>query len=123
MEELNFKSRIWIEAGDKVLLGPGRVRLLKTIDETGSLSVAAKTVHMSYKKAWDLIDAVNRSAPQPVVTKSTGGKNGGGTILTPYGKELISIYDRANARCWELLSSEDELLAARSGSANNNENG
>ena len=55
-----IKSRIWIEVGNNVLLGEGRVRLLKAIEKTGSLSKAAKSLKMSYKKAWILVDAVNQ---------------------------------------------------------------
>ena len=82
-----IKSRIWIEADDNVLLGEGRVRLLKAIDETGSLSKAAKSMQMSYKKAWTLIDAVNKSSIKPVTITSIGGKGGGGAVLTEYGKK------------------------------------
>ncbi len=80
-----IKSRIWIEADNKILLGEGRVSLLKAIDKTGSLSKAAKSIGMSYKKAWSLIDAVNKRAEQPVTTSSIGGKGGGGAELTDYG--------------------------------------
>lgn len=110
MERLKFKSRIWIESGDNILLGPGRVALLKAISNSGSLSNAARSLDMSYKKAWSLIDAVNKSAPLPVVIKTTGGKNGGGSALTSYGKKLIAQYDRAIAHCWELLDQESEIF-------------
>ena len=91
-----IKSRIWIESDDGMFLGNGRVRLLKAIDETGSLSKAAKSIGMSYKKAWNLIDSVNKHAEQTVVEKSTGGKDGGGTEVTAYGKELIAQFDALN---------------------------
>lgn len=92
-----IKSRIWIESDDGMFLGNGRVKLLKAIDETGSLSKAAKAIGMSYKKAWNLIDSVNKHAQQIVVEKSTGGKDGGGTKVTEYGKELIAQFDALNA--------------------------
>ena len=56
--DYKIKSRIWIETKNNVLLGEGRVQLLKAIEETGSLSKAAKTIKISYKKAWNLIDSV-----------------------------------------------------------------
>ncbi|WP_298474820.1 winged helix-turn-helix domain-containing protein [uncultured Maribacter sp.] len=104
--DYKIKSRIWIEVGGKVLLGEGRVQLLKAIDATGSLSKAAKSLSMSYKKAWELLDAINKAGAALVVIKSTGGKNGGGTVITPYGKELITAYDSVNKNCWEYLDTQ-----------------
>ena len=101
-----IKSRIWIEADDNILLGEGRVALLEAIDETGSLSKAAKTLKMSYKKAWSLIDALNNRAEKPVITTSIGGKGGGGAKLTPYGKALVNAFNSINKNCWEFLDSE-----------------
>ena len=73
-----IKSRIWIESNNKVLIGEGRVNLLRAIGETGSLSKAAKSLDLSYKKAWQLLDSVNKSAKKPVTINSIGGKGGGG---------------------------------------------
>lgn len=101
-----IKSRIWIELDDKVLLGEGRVQLLKAIDETGSLSKAAKSLNMSYKRAWDLIDSVNKSAKKPVTIASKGGKGGGGAKLTPYGKTLITTFETINENCWKFLDGQ-----------------
>ena len=91
-----IKSRIWIESEEGILLGNGRVKLLKEIDATGSLSKAAKNLGMSYKKAWKLIDSVNKHAEQEVVSKSIGGKDGGGTSLTEYGRKLIAHFEKMN---------------------------
>ncbi|WP_452601318.1 winged helix-turn-helix domain-containing protein [Pontimicrobium sp. MEBiC06410] len=104
--EYKIKSRIWIEAGDKVLIGEGRVRLLKAIEETGSLSKGAKAMGMSYKKAWTLLDAVNKSAKKPVIITNVGGKDGGGSTLTPHGKALIDAFDTINKNCWEYLDKQ-----------------
>ncbi len=101
-----IKSRIWIEADGNILLGEGRVSLLKAIDETGSLSKAAKSLGMSYKKAWSLIDAVNSRAEKPVITTSIGGKSGGGTELTSYGKSLVIAFETINENCWKFLDKE-----------------
>lgn len=101
-----IKSRIWIEANGEILLGEGRVSLLKAIDETGSLSKAAKSLGMSYKKAWSLIDAVNSRAKKPVINTSIGGKSGGGTRLTPYGRTLVTAFDSLNKGCWKFLDKQ-----------------
>lgn len=105
-----IKSRIWIEYENHVLLGEGRVQLLKAIGETGSLSKAAKSLNISYKKAWDLIDSVNKSAKQPVTVTSTGGKGGGGAELTQYGKNLILAFDTINQNCWDFLDAQLESI-------------
>ena len=104
--DYKIKSRIWIEFEDKVLLGEGRVHLLKAIEETGSLSKAAESLKISYKKAWDLIDSVNKSAKKPVTITSTGGKGGGGTELSEYGKSLILTFDDINKNCWKFLDEQ-----------------
>ena len=103
-----IKSRIWIEHKDNVLLGQGRVNLLKAIEETGSLSKAAKSLNLSYKKAWRLIDSINKSAKKPVTINSIGGKGGGGSKLTDHGKSLIIAFDRINKNCWEFLDKQLE---------------
>ncbi|MFP2997538.1 winged helix-turn-helix domain-containing protein [Spongiivirga sp. MCCC 1A20706] len=110
MNRYRIRSRIWIESGDKVLLGEGRVILLKAIDEHGSLSQAAKSIHMSYKKAWTLVDAVNKLAKKEVVQKITGGRSGGGASITPYGKKLIDAFDNINQNCWIFLDKELKVL-------------
>jgi len=105
-----IKSRIWIESEDKVLLGPGRVHLLKAIQEMGSLSKAAKSLNISYKKAWQLLDSVNKSAKKPVTINSIGGKGGGGAELTEYGKSLVLVFDEINKDCWEFLDKQLEKI-------------
>ena len=110
MSGYRIRSRIWIETGDNVLIGEGRVKLLKAIDAEGSLSKAAKSIGMSYKKAWTLIDAVNKSAKGAVVTKTVGGQHGGGTVLTPYGMKLIAAFEKINKNCWAYLDQQLKAL-------------
>lgn len=107
-----IKSRIWIEKDGIIFLGEGRIKLLKAINETGSLSKAAKSLNMSYNKAWNLIDSVNKNADKPIVIKNIGGKNGGGTILTPYGKHLIVFFEKINKNCWKYLDKQLEKIYA-----------
>lgn len=105
-----IKSRIWIESDNNVLLGEGRVHLLKAIQETGSLSKAAKSLSISYKKAWQLLDSVNKSAKKPVTINSIGGKGGGGAELTEYGKSLVVAFDEINRNCWQFLDQQLEKI-------------
>src|ERR1700704_1567551 len=64
-------------------IGPGKIALLENIREHGSISAAGRAMDMSYKRAWDLVDEINRICRQAAVERQTGGKNGGGAVLTP----------------------------------------
>ena len=78
-------------------LGDTRVRLLEAIDVHGSISQAARHVPLSYKAAWDAVDAMNNLADQPLVERSAGGRAGGGTLLTDYGRRVIALYRTVEA--------------------------
>ena len=85
-------GRLWVSKSEQSFLGKGRIDLLEQIARTGSITKAAKAMKMSYKAAWDAVDAMNNLAEQPLVERATGGKGGGGTHLTPYARELIITY-------------------------------
>jgi len=88
----SIEGRLWLSKSEHSFLGKGRIELLERIDATGSISKAAKEMKMGYKAAWDALDAMNNLAEEPLVDRSVGGKGGGGTSLTPYGKKLIETY-------------------------------
>ena len=73
-------------------LGPGKVRLLELVGETGSISAAGRAMGMSYRRAWLLGDALNRTFRMLVVEARGGGAGGGGASLTPFGLELVACY-------------------------------
>jgi len=79
-------------------LGPGKVRLLELIGESGSISAAGRAMEMSYRQAWLLIDAMNVAFRQPVVETARGGKRGGGAELTAFGREVIERYHDMEAK-------------------------
>jgi molybdate transport system regulatory protein len=81
-----------IDFGSDRSLGPGKIRLLETIDKTGSISQAGRALGMSYRRAWLLIDDLNGSFRQPAVTTKPGGARGGGAALTRFGRDLIKRY-------------------------------
>lgn len=101
-----IKSKVWIELDGSEFLGEGKVRLLKAIDETGSLSKGAGAIGMPYKKAWHLLNNVNSAARVPVTINTAGGKGGGGTELTPYGRSLIAAFDEMNTQCHDFLDEQ-----------------
>ena len=84
--------------GDGITIGPGKIDLLRAVGETRSISAAARAQGVPYKRAWLLIDTLNRGFPRPVIETATGGKGGGGAHLTPLGQELIQAYDALERR-------------------------
>lgn len=73
-------------------VGPGKIRLLELIQDTGSISAAGRAMGMSYRRAWLLIDALNHTFTHPVVATRGGGTGGGGASLTPFGASLVQDY-------------------------------
>jgi molybdate transport system regulatory protein len=94
---MESRFRLRIGADRELALGPGKVALLEAIDETGSISAAGRKLGMSYRRAWLLVDALNRACTRPVITTATGGREGGGTALTPTGAEIVRRYRRIEA--------------------------
>jgi len=88
----SLSLRIDLDSGERI--GPGKIALLENIGRHGSISAAGRAMDMSYKRAWDLVDEINRICRQPVVERQTGGKNGGGAALTPFGEALVERYRR-----------------------------
>lgn len=78
----------------EIFLGSSQMRLLKQVLKDGSILAAAKNLKMSYQHAWHILDRVNQLSPLPVVIRQKGGKDGGGCIISSYGKRLIDMYDR-----------------------------
>jgi molybdate transport system regulatory protein len=92
--EIQVRSKVWLEAQGRPVLGPGRLELLKHIDEQGSISRAARLLKMTYRKAWGQIKAMEGQMGMPLVQKQTGGPGGGGARLTPEARRLLSNYIR-----------------------------
>ncbi|HLN37730.1 MAG TPA: LysR family transcriptional regulator [Xanthobacteraceae bacterium] len=88
----NVRLTVRVDFGADRALGPGKIRLLEAIGKSGSISRAGRALGMSYRRAWLLIDDMNRSFRAPVVMTQPGGARGGGAALTPFGIELIENY-------------------------------
>ena len=89
---LREKPQVRIQFGSTFPLGPGKVKLIEAIQSTGSISAAARHARMSYRRAWMLIDEVNRSFKDPLILTSTGGKGGGGAKVTSLGQIVVDRY-------------------------------
>ncbi len=88
----DIRLTVRVDFGSERALGPGKIRLLEAIGETGSISQAGRSLDMSYRRAWLLVDDMNRCFRQPVVTTQPGGAQGGGASLTAFGREVIEKY-------------------------------
>src|SRR5258708_16577925 len=81
-----------LDFGDERSIGPGKIRLLELINETGSISAAGRALAMSYRQAWLLVDELNRMFREPVVTAQTGGGGGGGAPVTQTGHDILRLH-------------------------------
>lgn len=103
-------GRLWVETEQDRFLGPGRIELLQKIQEYGSISKAAAAMQMSYKKAWDLVASMNSQAHHPLVMAQTGGKKGGGALVTEAGQQAIMQYLALQERFKAFLAQESQSL-------------
>lgn len=85
-------AKLRILLGEEIAMGPGKASLLEAIADTGSISAAARQLRMSYRRAWLLVDTMNRCFREPLVMAGTGGKGGGGAIVTPFGHEVLARF-------------------------------
>jgi len=85
---------IRIKLSETAWLGPGKIRLMELIQELGSISAAGRAMSMSYRRAWMLAEDLNAAFDESLIVTKTGGSQGGGTVLTQFGRELINCYRR-----------------------------
>ena len=104
------KMRIRIYVGDR-MLGPGKMELLAHIDETGSLTAAAKRMGMSYMRAWKLVQELNRDQERPMIETRRGGAMGGIAKVTGVGKKVLKLYQTMERAGTEAASSYSKKLA------------
>ena len=90
MAVTHLSIRIDLPSGNRI--GPGKIALLEAIRTTGSISAAARALGMSYRRAWLLVEEVNHALREPAVTAETGGRSGGGAVVTPAGERLVGLY-------------------------------
>ncbi|KND82812.1 TOBE domain-containing protein [Aggregatibacter actinomycetemcomitans] len=108
-----------IKLKQQLFADPKRIRLLKEIEKCGSINQAAKNAKVSYKSAWDHLEAMNKISPKPLLERNIGGKNGGGTALTVYAQRLLQLYDlleQTQEKAFSILKDEkvplNSLLSA-----------
>lgn len=102
---LSIEGGLTLAHKGQPLLAGNRIALLEAIEQKGSITQAAKHVGLSYKGAWDAIDAMNNLSDQPLVTRATGGQHGGGSYLTEHGRQAVALYRTLEAAQQKLLAS------------------
>jgi molybdate transport system regulatory protein len=109
-KKFTVNGSMWIACDGERFFGPGPVELLELIDDTGSISKAARQMQMSYKKAWEIIRSLNSGARQPLIITQTGGSSGGGSTITDEAKAMIVWYRDLRQRFKNFLEKETEKI-------------
>jgi molybdate transport system regulatory protein len=91
-EVATARLTVRVDLGGDRAIGPGKIRLLEAIRDTGSITKAGAALSMSYRRAWLLVDDMNNCFREPVIAAQVGGSHGGGAVLTPFGRRLIDQY-------------------------------
>jgi molybdate transport system regulatory protein len=115
---LDARFRLRINKGKDIAVGPGKVALLEAIVRTGSITGAAKELKMSYRRAWLLVDDMNRCFKKPVVETAAGGKQGGGTVVSSNGMEIIRLYRHIESSAARAAAKDIATLADMLGGSN-----
>lgn len=99
--------------GGEIALGPGKADLLEGIRDTGSIAAAGRRLNMSYKRAWLLVDTMNRCFAAPLVDAATGGRAGGGAALTPLGEEVLARFRHMEEAAAKACAADLRALRAK----------
>lgn len=110
MKKKEIRIRCWIDIDGVRFFGPGRSELLTLIEESGSIAKAAKSMGMSYKKAWAMVEEMNTMGSLPLVITHKGGEKGGGTELTDRGKKILVAYEKLMAKINLVVEKENQVL-------------
>lgn len=102
----SLRLRQRIQYGNAIAMGPGKVELLRQIAENGSISAAARHMGMSYRRAWQLVETMNRCFVAPLVETAAGGSGGGGARITALGEQVLALYLRIESKTLQAVSDE-----------------
>lgn len=105
-KKYTVRIRVWVDEESGPFLGIGRIVLLEKIKETGSITNAAKSIKMSYRQAWQLVEDMNKRANNPLVEKILGGKHGSGAVLTKAGEDTIKEFYKLEDKIQSYIQKE-----------------
>jgi molybdate transport system regulatory protein len=100
------KPQIRIMFRKAIAMGPGKADLLEAIEQTGSISAAARKMRMSYRRAWLLVDTMNQCFAKPLVATATGGSHGGGAQITDFGRDVLRRYREMDSAASAAVASQ-----------------
>jgi molybdate transport system regulatory protein len=103
---------IRVDLASGLRIGPGKVSLLEAIHSTGSISAAARSLEMSYRRAWLLVEEINNGLHEPAVTAASGGRHGGGAVVTAVGARIIDLYHSIQSQAISAADNEFRALGA-----------
>lgn len=109
---LVVEAKIRMNSGRRFAFGPGKAELLARIEATGSISEAAKTMEMSYMRAWQIVKSLDTAFAEPLVLKSRGGKTKGGATLSDTGREVLRLYRDMEASAQSACEKSGAHIAA-----------
>lgn len=108
--KIQVRGRVWLETVKGTFAGEGRITLLEKIEEFGSITEAARSMKMSYRQAWEQIDAMNKQSEKPLVIKVSGGAGGGGSVVTNEGKKVIQLYKQINKKFDDFVKRQSPVI-------------
>jgi molybdate transport system regulatory protein len=109
MAGTRISIRIDLASGNRI--GPGKIALLEAIRSTGSISAAARSLGMSYRRAWLLVEEINHALRRPAVAAETGGRREGGAVITPVGERVVGLYRAIETHARAAANSEFRTIA------------
>ena len=108
--KMQVSGGVWLETAKGTFAGEGRITLLEKIEEFGSITEAARSMKMSYRQAWEQIDAMNKQSEKPLVIKVSGGAGGGGSVVTNEGKKVIQLYKQINKKFDDFVKRQSPVI-------------
>lgn len=102
-----LKIKLQLYCGDEIAMGPGKADLLEAIEREGSISGAGRALGMSYRRAWLLVDTMNRCWSEPLVETAPGGAARGGARVTPFGREVLNRFRALQKQAADIRQGED----------------
>ncbi|MGB9038913.1 MAG: LysR family transcriptional regulator [Acinetobacter calcoaceticus] len=112
MKENKLKLQIRILSEQNIAFGPGKAELLEAIERTGSISQAAKSMNMSYRRAWQLVDTMNQCFETALVETQTGGTHGGGAAITALGQKVLQQYRKMEVNARQALEHDYQIMSS-----------
>jgi molybdate transport repressor ModE-like protein len=113
--EMQIRSKLWIDIDGEPVFGKGRMLLLKAIGSTGSINHAAQSVKISYRRAWSYIKAMEERLGIQLVERRTGGRDGGGALLTAEARAFLDKYEQLDAGIRDMVDRRFSLVFEKKG--------